>query len=44
MTVTRRVSVILPDDRSFLFTTGELHDPVTDIRISLDKIFENIDW
>ncbi|MEK7254346.1 MAG: Uma2 family endonuclease [Bacteroidota bacterium] len=39
------IRVILPDNRSFLFTlSDELHDPVTDIRLPVEKVFEDIDW
>ncbi len=38
----KAVRIILPDDRNFLFMTGELHDPTNDIRIPVEKIFEGL--
>jgi Uma2 family endonuclease len=40
----KAVRIILPDEQSFLFISGEIHDPATDIRISVEKVFEDMDW
>ncbi len=39
----KAVRIILPDDRNFLYVSGEAHDPSNGILISVDKIFEGID-
>lgn len=40
----KAVRIILPDEQNFLYISGEIYDPATDIRISLEKVFEDMDW
>ncbi len=42
MPALKAISIFLPDGTQLLFEKGTLHDPVTDIKIPMDKIFETI--
>ncbi len=38
----KAVHVMLPGDNNLYFDKGELHDPATNIQLSIDKIFERV--
>lgn len=38
----KAIKILLHDDREFFFNSGKLHDPITEIEMEIEKIFEVI--
>ncbi len=38
----KAIKILLPDDREFFFNAGILKDPVTNIEIDIEKVFEDL--